>query len=75
VCVWDIYRSDLKDYNRQLLDSDPAATPVAEVEQAAMVEASLDAFERLERQLQRQKAERESEQQQQQQQQQEKEKD
>jgi len=52
VCVWDIYRSDLDEFNGRLLASDPAATPVAEVAQAQMVVASMDAFEQLERQLQ-----------------------
>jgi hypothetical protein len=51
VCVWDIYRADLKAYNARLLEQDPTASPVAEAEQAAMVGAAMDAFEALERQL------------------------
>jgi hypothetical protein len=49
--VWDTYRSELRAYNARLLELDPAAAPVPEAEQAAMVGASVDAFEALERQL------------------------
>ena len=64
--MWDTYREQLRAYNAALLAADPAAAPVPEAEQAAMVSAGMDAFEALERQLE---AQRRAQQQQQQQQQ------
>lgn len=49
--MWDTYRAELREYNAALLAADPGASPVPETEQAAMVGASMDAFEALERQL------------------------
>lgn len=51
VCVWDLYRRDLSEYNKRLAEVDPGAEPLAEVQQQQMVMASLDAFEALERRL------------------------
>ncbi|KAI8463243.1 MAG: hypothetical protein J3K34DRAFT_475383 [Monoraphidium minutum] len=61
VCVWDMYRADLKEYNSRLAELDPSATPVAEAEQSKMLEAGLDAFEKLERQLAAEQRRRERE--------------
>ncbi|GBG00325.1 hypothetical protein Rsub_13033 [Raphidocelis subcapitata] len=51
VCVWDMYRADLKEYNERLAATDPGAPPAQEAPQSAAMAASLDAFEQMERQL------------------------
>lgn len=69
MCVWDIYNTKLKEYSDYMQQHHPGV-PVPAAKEAAQrqqfMDASMDAFEALERQLQQQAQQRQAQQQQQQ---------
>eukprot|EP00878_Enallax_costatus_P004302 GHUV01004533.1.p1 GENE.GHUV01004533.1~~GHUV01004533.1.p1 ORF type:complete len:168 (+),score=64.08 GHUV01004533.1:259-762(+) len=57
-CVWDVYREELKQYTDYMAQHHPEKPiPGAKAVKQQMVDASLDAFEQLERQLQQKQQE------------------
>ncbi|KAF6263296.1 hypothetical protein COO60DRAFT_1491601 [Scenedesmus sp. NREL 46B-D3] len=67
VCIWDIYREKMTSYRSYMQKHHPDVVlpDVEEQQQQQMMDASMDAFEQLERQLQQQQQQQRQQQQQQ----------